>query len=111
MRIIFISDPKLPNDLKHLGYKSGMEVDLPNDKAERWLRRGVAQIVAKGGAPARPALESPSGPPAPAAQPSTATPSHSARSPGLFRTTRSDGDAPASGEQSPAGDPDKSSKQ
>lgn len=45
-RIKFTRDPKLPRDLAHLGYKAGDEVDLTLDQAERWIRRGVAEIVA-----------------------------------------------------------------
>lgn len=41
-KIKFTADPKLPRDMAHLGYKSGMEIDLPQDQAERWIRRNVA---------------------------------------------------------------------
>lgn len=44
-RIRFIADPKLPRDLAHLGYVKGMEVELSEDQAGRWLRRGVADVV------------------------------------------------------------------
>lgn len=44
-RIRFTADPKLPRDLAHLGYVKGMEVDLSEDQAGRWLRRGVADVV------------------------------------------------------------------
>jgi hypothetical protein len=43
--IKFIETPKLPDDIKHLGYKLGTEVELTRDQAERWLRRGVAEIM------------------------------------------------------------------
>lgn len=51
-RIRFITDPKLPRDWAHLGFRKGDEVDLSEDQANRWLRRGVAvtvpeQIIAK----------------------------------------------------------------
>lgn len=46
-RIRFTVDPKLPRDLAHLDYKKGQEVDLPDDQANRWLRRGVAVVVAE----------------------------------------------------------------
>ncbi len=45
-RIRFTATPKLPRDLKHLGYEKGMEVDLPDDQVNRWLRRGVADVIA-----------------------------------------------------------------
>jgi len=45
-RIRFTADPKLPRDLAHLGYVKGMEVDLSEDQAARWLRRGVAEVIA-----------------------------------------------------------------
>lgn len=45
MRIRFTSTPKLPRDLAHLGYAAGVEVDLSDDQAARWLRRGVAEVV------------------------------------------------------------------
>ena len=41
-KIKFTADPKLPRDLKHLGYKAGTIVDLPRDQADRWIRRGAA---------------------------------------------------------------------
>lgn len=41
----FTVTPKLPRDLKYLGYEAGTEVDMTNDQANRWLRRGVAEIV------------------------------------------------------------------
>lgn len=44
-RIRFTADPKLPRDLVHLGYRKDAEVDLPDDAANRWLRRGVAVVV------------------------------------------------------------------
>lgn len=44
-RIRFTHEPKLPRDLAHLGYCKDMEVDLSDDHADRWLRRGVAVIV------------------------------------------------------------------
>lgn len=44
-RIRFTANPKLPRDLAHLDYRQGTEVDLPSDQADRWLRRGVAEIV------------------------------------------------------------------
>lgn len=44
-RIRFTADPKLPNDLKHLGYTMGQEVDLSTDLCERWIRRNVAEYV------------------------------------------------------------------
>lgn len=43
--IRFTADPKLPRDLAHLDFKKGVEVELSDDKAGRWLRRGVAEIV------------------------------------------------------------------
>lgn len=42
MKIRFTYDPKLPIDLVHLGYKQGMEVELSDDSANRWINRGVA---------------------------------------------------------------------
>lgn len=45
MRIKFTSDPKLPRDIAHLGYRKDLEVELSIDQAERWLRRGVAVVV------------------------------------------------------------------
>lgn len=47
-RIRFTSDPKLPRDLAHLGYKKGDEVELSDNAAERWLRRGVAVVMPPG---------------------------------------------------------------
>lgn len=44
-RIRFTSNPKLPDDLKHLGYQKGTEVDLPQDQCDRWVRRNVAEYV------------------------------------------------------------------
>ena len=44
-RIRFTADPKLPRDLKHLGYRKDTEVDLSQDQADRWLRRGVAVVI------------------------------------------------------------------
>jgi hypothetical protein len=44
-RIRFTTDPKLPRDLAHLGYVTGTEIDLSEDQAGRWLRRGVAEVV------------------------------------------------------------------
>lgn len=44
-RIRFITDPKLPRDLAHLGYKKDEEVNLSSNQCQRWLRRGVAIIV------------------------------------------------------------------
>lgn len=44
-RIRFTHEPKLPRDLAHLGYCKDMEVDLSDDQADRWLRRGVAVVV------------------------------------------------------------------
>jgi hypothetical protein len=46
-RIVFTEDPKLPADLKHLGFKKGTEVELPIDQCERWIRRLVAVYVKK----------------------------------------------------------------
>lgn len=50
-RIRFTADPKLPRDLAHLGYRKDTEADLSQDQADRWLRRGVAEIVADHPAP------------------------------------------------------------
>lgn len=44
-RLRFTADPKLPRDLAHLGYRKDDEVELSDDQANRWLRRGVAVIV------------------------------------------------------------------
>jgi hypothetical protein len=44
-RIRFTADPKLPRDLAHLEYRKDQEVDLPDDQADRWLRRGVAVVI------------------------------------------------------------------
>ena len=44
-RIRFTVDPKLPRDWAHLGFRKGDEVDLSEDQANRWLRRGVAVTV------------------------------------------------------------------
>lgn len=44
-RIRFTADPKLPRDLADLGYRNGVEVDLSDDQANRWLRRGVAVVM------------------------------------------------------------------
>lgn len=44
-RIRFTGTPKLPRDMAHLGYVLGTEVDLTDDQANRWLRRGVAEII------------------------------------------------------------------
>lgn len=41
----FTSDPKLPRDFAHKGYKKGQQIDMTQDEADRWLRRGVAEIV------------------------------------------------------------------
>lgn len=46
-RIRFTADPKLPDDLAHLGYRRGTEIDLSDDQANRWLRRGVAEVIAE----------------------------------------------------------------
>lgn len=43
--IRFTAAPKLPRDLTHLGYTQGTEVELTDDQAARWLRRGVAEVV------------------------------------------------------------------
>lgn len=44
-RIRFTTDPKLPRDLAHLGYRKDLEVELDTDHCERWIRRGVAVYV------------------------------------------------------------------
>lgn len=46
-RIRFTADPKLPRDLKHLGYRRGTEISLPLDQALRWVRRNSAVIIAE----------------------------------------------------------------
>jgi hypothetical protein len=43
MRVKFTADPKLPDDIKHLGYHKDLEVNLSDDEGQRWIRRGVAQ--------------------------------------------------------------------
>lgn len=59
-RVLFTADPKLPSDIAHLGYRKGMEVDLSEDAANRWLRRGVATIIASASpAPSAPAPAAP----------------------------------------------------
>ena len=44
-RILFTATPKLPRDIAHRGYDLGTEVDVSDDEANRWLRRGVAEVV------------------------------------------------------------------
>lgn len=63
-RIRFTVTPKLPRDLQHLGYEAGTEVDLSDDQAGRWLRRGVAVVVAAPAAPATAAVAPLATPPA-----------------------------------------------
>jgi hypothetical protein len=56
-RIKFTTDPKLPRDIAHLGYRKGVEVDLSADLCERWIRRGAAVYVPETiEAPSAPAL-------------------------------------------------------
>lgn len=57
-RILFTSQPKLPRDMQHLGYRQGMEVDVTEDQANRWLRRGCAEIVVAAVLPPAPAVVS-----------------------------------------------------
>lgn len=64
-RIRFTATPKLPRDLAHLGYAAGTEVDLSEDQAGRWLRRGVAVVIP----PPPPVAPSPAAAPPAAAQP------------------------------------------
>lgn len=45
MRIRFTVTPKLPRDLAHLAYTVGTEVDVRDDEADKWLNRGVAEII------------------------------------------------------------------
>jgi hypothetical protein len=45
-RIRFTVDPKLPRDWADKPYRKGTEHDVSADEADRWLRRGVAEIVA-----------------------------------------------------------------
>lgn len=45
LHIRFTSTPKLPRDLAHLDYKLGDIVHLAENAAQRWLNRGVAEIV------------------------------------------------------------------
>jgi len=44
-RIRFTCDPQLPLDWRHLPYVEGYEVDLSEDQAQRWIRRGVAEVI------------------------------------------------------------------
>lgn len=43
--IEFTSDPKLPADMKHLGFKKGDVVELTEDQCNRWIRRNCAKSV------------------------------------------------------------------
>lgn len=45
--VIFTATPKLPRDWAHLPYVAGYKTEMTADQAERWLRRGVARIVAE----------------------------------------------------------------
>lgn len=44
--VLFTSTPKLPRDLAHLPYVAGYRKDMTEDEANRWLRRGVARVIA-----------------------------------------------------------------
>ena len=41
----FTAPPKLPRDWADKPYRDGWEGEMPQDEAERWVRRGVAMIV------------------------------------------------------------------
>lgn len=79
-RIRFTATPKLPRDMAHLGYHEGTEVDLSEDQANRWLRRGVATVIEpepqRGrftASPPSPATPTPTPTPAPASPVTTST--------------------------------------
>jgi outer membrane biosynthesis protein TonB len=61
-RIRFTVDPKLPRDLAHLAYRKDTEVDLSEDQADRWLRRGVAVQLPPQSAEPEPAEPEPAEP-------------------------------------------------
>jgi hypothetical protein len=61
-RIQFTADPKLPADMRHLGFKKGMTVELSEDHCERWIRRNCATYVTA----AKPVQSAPAEPVAPA---------------------------------------------
>lgn len=44
--VIFTANPKLPRDMAHLPYVAGYSAEMSADQADRWVRRGVARIVA-----------------------------------------------------------------
>ena len=58
-RIRFTADPKLPRDIAHLEYRKDIEVDVSLDEANRWLRRGVAEMIADQVVEPEPAAVSP----------------------------------------------------
>ena len=44
-KVKFVQEPKVPRDFAHKGYKKGWEGEMSLDEANRWLRRGVVEIV------------------------------------------------------------------
>lgn len=44
-RVLFTATPKLPRDMAHLPYVAGYSEEMTQDRADRWIRRGVARIV------------------------------------------------------------------
>ena len=49
MKVKFIQSPKIPNDKVNewKGYVKDSVHDLNNDEVERWLRRGMVEIVSE----------------------------------------------------------------
>ena len=50
--VIFTATPKLPRDMAHLPYVAGYSEEMTADRAERWIRRGVARVVIQAQEPA-----------------------------------------------------------
>lgn len=44
-RIKFTEEPKIPRDMAHLGYRKGLEFNVTDQEANRWLGKGCAEIV------------------------------------------------------------------
>jgi hypothetical protein len=65
-KIRFTADPKLPRDLKHLAFKKDQIVELAQDQCDRWIRRGVADMVPADTKPGKAAAAPPPPPPPPA---------------------------------------------
>lgn len=46
-QVRFIQEPKLPVDFKYKGYTKDKMYEMTQDEADRWVRRGVAEIVSE----------------------------------------------------------------